>query len=1080
MSSGSDQYYSDEEENSVVNNTSSGRSSKSSRLSSQNSKGDGVVIDETESEEESSQVVGQSEESEESEVESEEESADSDDDIVRPPARSTKKKPLGISSDSEDKEEDDLEGNVRSPARNTKRKTQAIPSESEDEDEELEQRALSPSTRMSITGVRVADFSDGDSEIEYLDEEQEAPPAAAGEALVPRYTTHFAGNIQETLHSTLGPADLEPLDDSSGSDVLILSNKETPIEVLSSTDDDASHNKENMSGPPFMRPSRPFSPRSSAGAPVVKTTKNLSQPTIQAALKQRTSPSAPVRSRVKSEDQQVVSQVVFDEEMRKLAEKRVQLSDAEKLFEKVAHKLPDKGSQIRKRIDTLRLELEGVQQYVKGLKVEPSKIPASQAVKPAFNAPKTPSLDAPDWDELSAAVHEIQPVYTGAQGMATFNNQKALTLESLKDLHGSLKDCPGPEVLAEDPQGLKVKLMEHQKHALAWMSWRERQLPRGGILADDMGLGKTLTMISSVLACKNRQERSEAEGHSSDSDSEDDKNKKRKSTAEWTSKGRKDTHKGGTLVVCPASLLRQWESEVESKVARHKLTVCVHHGNNRETKGKHLRTYDIVVTTYQIVAREHKNLSAVFGVKWRRIILDEAHVVRNHKSQSSLAVSDLRGKYRWALTGTPIQNKELDVYALLKFLRCSPFDDLHTWKKWIDNKSAGGQNRLNLLMKSLMLRRTKAQLQLDGKLNNLPNKELRLMEISLGTEEMNVYQTVMTYSKTLFAQFLHQRAEKDTEFNYRSDANKPTYNQIKDPNGAYYKMHEKFSKMAGSQREVKSHEILVLLLRLRQICCHPGLIDAMLDGEDARNVDGQSSDSDSPEIDLLAQLNKLAITDTSIESKPSVAAGADTSLPLGADEARIAKASKNLLKRTNPVFNLNRPSSKISHVIKILKTSILKDTNDKAIVVSQWTSVLDILRDHLHKDSVPTLSLNGTIPVKNRQDIVNQFNDPNNPKRVLLLSLTAGGVGLNLIGANHLLLLDLHWNPQLEAQAQDRIYRVGQKKDVIIYKFMCVDTVEQRIKALQDKKLELANGVLTGSTVSSKLTIDDLKGLFGM
>ncbi|XP_037729612.1 transcription termination factor 2 [Drosophila subpulchrella] len=1074
MSSESDQYYSDEEEISVVNNTSSGRSSKSSRPVSQNSKGDGVVIDETESEEES-QLVEQSGESEDTE----EGSGDSEDDIVRPPARSTKKKPLGISSDTED-EEEELNDSVHSLARITKKKTLAIPSESEDDDEELEQRALSPSTRMSITGVRVADFSDGDSEIEYSDEKEETPRAAATEDLVPRYTTHFAGNIQETLHSTLGAADFEPQNDSSGSDVLILSNRETPIEILSSTDEEASYNKENMSGPPFMRPSRSYSPRSSAGAPVVKTTKNLSQPTIQAALKQRTSPGAQRRSRVKTEDQKVVSQAVYEEEIRKLAEKRVQLSDAEKLFEKVAHKLPDRGSQIRKRIDILRQELEGVTQYVSGLKVEPSKVPAIKVVKPAFNAPRAPLVDAPDWDELSAAVHQIQPVYTGAQGMATFNNQKALTLESLKDLHGSLKDCPGPEVLAEDPQGLKVTLMDHQKHALAWMSWRERQLPRGGILADDMGLGKTLTMISSVLACKNRQERGEGEDHSSDEDDDDDKNKKRKSTGGWSSKGRKDTHKGGTLVVCPASLLRQWESEVESKVARHKLTVCVHHGNNRETKGKHLRTYDIVVTTYQIVAREHKNLSAVFGVKWRRIILDEAHVVRNHKSQSSLAVSDLRGKYRWALTGTPIQNKELDVYALLKFLRCSPFDDLHTWKKWIDNKSAGGQNRLNLLMKSLMLRRTKAQLQLDGKLNNLPNKELRLMEISLGTEEMNVYQTVMTYSKTLFAQFLHQRAEKDTDFNYRSDANKPTYNQIKDPNGAYYKMHEKFSKMAGSKREVKSHDILVLLLRLRQICCHPGLIDAMLDGEDAQNVDGHSSDSDSPEIDLLAQLNKLAITDNSTESQPSAAFGGDTSLPLGADEARIAKASKNLLKRTNPVFNLNRPSSKISHVIKILKTSILRGTDDKAIVVSQWTSVLDILRDHLHKDSVPTLSLNGSIPVKNRQDIVNQFNDPKNPKRVLLLSLTAGGVGLNLIGANHLLLLDLHWNPQLEAQAQDRIYRVGQKKDVIIYKFMCVDTVEQRIKALQDKKLELANGVLTGSTVSSKLTIDDLKGLFGM
>ncbi|XP_043651643.1 transcription termination factor 2 [Drosophila teissieri] len=1050
MSSESEQYYSEEAEDSVVNNSSLGRSRKSSRRSkSSRPSSVGVVIDETESEEEESQSSesAESEEAGESEnSQNSQESEVSDDDSVRPPARNTKRKLLGISSDTED------------------------------EDDELEQRALSPSTRMSITGVRPQDLSDEDSEIEYSDGLQEAPlEAKTAESVVPRYTTQFADNIQNALHSTLGAADSEVLDDSSGSDVLILSNKEAPIEILSSTDDDASTNKENLTGPPFVRPSKSFSPRSSAGAPVVKTSKKLSQPTIHAVLKQKTSPAAPRRSRIKSEDQKVVSQVVYDEEMRKLAEKRVQLSDAEKLFEKVAHKLPDKGSQIRKRIDTLRRELEVAAQSANGLTVEPSSVSAVKVVKSTLNPPRAPSIDTPDWDELSEAVNEIKPVYTGAQGMATFNNQKALTLESLKDLHVSLKDLPGPEVLAEDPMGLKVSLMNHQKHALAWMSWRECKLPRGGILADDMGLGKTLTMISSVLACKNRQE---GKDDSSDSDSEDDK--KRKSVVGWKSKGRKDTHRGGTLVVCPASLLRQWESEVESKVSRNKLTVCVHHGNNRATKGKHLRTYDIVVTTYQIVAREHKSLSAVFGVKWRRIILDEAHVVRNHKSQSSLAVCDLRGKYRWALTGTPIQNKELDVFALLKFLRCSPFDDLNTWKKWIDNKSAGGQNRLNLLMKSLMLRRTKAQLQSDGKLNSLPNKELRLIEISLDKEEMNVYQTVMTYSRTLFAQFLHQRAERETDFNYRSDANKPTYNQIKDPNGAYYKMHEKFARMAGSKREVKSHDILVLLLRLRQICCHPGLIDAMLDGEESQSMRDHGSDSDTPEIDLLAQLNKLAITDTSTEGQLSVANAGDDGPPLLPDEARIAKASKNLLKRSNPVFNLRRPSSKINMVVQILKTSILKSSDDKAIVVSQWTSVLDILREHLSKDGVTTLSLNGTIAVKNRQDIVNQFNDRNNQKRVLLLSLTAGGVGLNLIGANHLLLLDLHWNPQLEAQAQDRIYRVGQKKNVIIYKFMCVDTVEQRIKALQDKKLDLADGVLTGAKVSSKLTIDDLKGLFGM
>ncbi|ALC38724.1 lds, partial [Drosophila busckii] len=212
------------------------------------------------------------------------------------------------------------------------------------------------------------------------------------------------------------------------------------------------------------------------------------------------------------------------------------------------------------------------------------------------------------------------------------------------------------------------------------------------------------------LACKNHLEKNPG----TESDCSADEEETTKNLRGWSSKGRKDDYNGGTLVVCPASLLRQWEGEVNSKLSRHRLTVCVHHGANRESKGKHLKTYDMVVTTYNIVSREHKTNGALFGVKWRRIILDEAHVVRNFKSQSSCA-----------------------------FLRCSPFDDLNTWKKWIDNKSAGGQNRLNLLMKSLMLRRNKAQLQIDGKMNDLPAKEIRLIEMKLDTDEMNVYQKML-------------------------------------------------------------------------------------------------------------------------------------------------------------------------------------------------------------------------------------------------------------------------------------------------------------------------------------------------
>ncbi|KAH8404911.1 hypothetical protein KR222_010414, partial [Zaprionus bogoriensis] len=934
---------------------------------------------------------------------------------------------------------------------------------SDSEEDELDQRGLSPRTRMSITGLRPADMSGDSSEIDYSEEDDDAVPVATNDdAVPPRYNANFAQHVEDALHSTLSP--FPPPTTPSYDSAVILSDLEASSGSIRN-DDSYSDNNNVAREPPRPRHKSPsYSPRSSAGAPRAKAAeKKLVQPTITAAIKK----TAATQQRSLKGDS--VSQEFYDKESGKLAELRAQLHEAVKLYDNMSHKLPDKGIQMRKRVERLQQDIAIKEKYLQGLNVQ--RVPKIRVSDPQSSKPRRPANDTPDWEKLSADINRIKPTHTGAQGMATFNANKALTIDALKNLHGSLKSSPGETVLATDPPGLKVKLMDHQKHALAWMTWREKQRPRGGILADDMGLGKTLTMIALVLAGKTKLKSSGAPA-SSDDDDDEDAGRKRKSLGGWNSKGRKDNHAGGTLVICPASLLRQWEGEINSKLSRSQLSVCVHHGPNREQKAKQLMEFDVVVTTYNIASRDDQKTGPLYGVKWRRIILDEAHVVRNHKAQSSMAITELRGKYRWALTGTPIQNKELDVYALLKFLRCSPFDDLNVWKTWIDNKVGGGQERLNLLVKSLMLRRTKAQLQLNGKLNNLPKKEIRLIEMSLDTDEMNVYQRVLTYSRSLFAQFLFQRAERDSDANFLTDAKKPTQSQKKDPNGAFYKMHEKFARMAGQSKEVKSHEILVLLLRLRQICCHPGLIDSMLEGDDSSKLGYGGSDENTPEIDLLAQLNKLSINDSGGSSRRSSGSGSSR------DEARLAKASQNVLKRSNPVFNLKRPSSKMLKVQEILEKYVLK-SKDKAIVVSQWTSVLDIMRDMLKKEKVDTLSLNGTIPVKDRQNIVDQFNDPNNAKRILLLSLTAGGVGLNLIGANHLILLDLHWNPQLEAQAQDRIYRVGQKKNVVIYKIVCVDTVEQRIKALQDRKLELADGVLTGK-VSSKLTIDDLKGLFGM
>uniref|UniRef100_A0A1B0G8Z8 Transcription termination factor 2 n=1 Tax=Glossina morsitans morsitans TaxID=37546 RepID=A0A1B0G8Z8_GLOMM len=555
--------------------------------------------------------------------------------------------------------------------------------------------------------------------------------------------------------------------------------------------------------------------------------------------------------------------------------------------------------------------------------------------------------------------------------------------------------CP-TAILTDDPKGLNVPLMLHQRQALEWMHCREKGNPKGGILADDMGLGKTLTMIALVLARKLTERRTEA---SNDDDDDED------SYCKWTLKWKRE----------------QWELEIKSKVYGNQLTTCVHHGQKRESKRKLLRTYDIVITTYTIVNNEHKVGGPLFSIEWKRIVLDEGHIIRNHKSQTSNAVCSLCGLCRWILTGTPVQNKHMDVYNLLKFLQYSQLDPPTYFKRSIEN----GKLCLKTILKTLMLRRTKAQLQEMGELSSLPQKRTELIEIELDKDEMKVYQKVMDYSHDVFARFLKQKAE--------------------------------------------SYEILVLLLRLRQICCHPGLIVSMLQNGDVQQMSSESEASES-EFDDVHQMSSVSEASKSKFDLLNKLATDDNS-----------ETPRDILSKSNSVFDLKRPSSKMRKVLEILTTSVLK-ANDKAIVVSQWIGVLEILGSHLEDAGISTLAFNGQIPVKKRQDIISEFNDPSSKKRVLLLSLTAGGVGLNLISANHLLLFDCHWNPQLEAQAQDRIYRVGQKKNVIIHKFVCKDTVEERIQSLQKTKLALADSVLSGGKASqdTKLTRDELQHLFGI
>ena len=219
--------------------------------------------------------------------------------------------------------------------------------------------------------------------------------------------------------------------------------------------------------------------------------------------------------------------------------------------------------------------------------------------------------------------------------------------------------------------------------------------------------------------------------------------------------------------------------------------------------------------------------------------------------------------------------------------------------------------------------------------------------------------------------------------------------------------------MKTKTEPIKVHHLLVMLLRLRQICCHPSLIRSMIDQE---TKSSEGIEENGEDIDLISAMEDL-----------------DIAKPEKKDVLQLY-----ILNSGNPVLEEMWLSSKVDLVLNEIQGLIRKKEEskviEKAVIVSQWTSFLNIIKSHILNLNLTCAEINGQIPVKSRGDIVDDFNNNEKGAQVMLLSLTAGGVGLNLVGANHLFLMDMHWNPQLEIQASDRIYRVGQMKPVTIHR----------------------------------------------
>ena len=435
--------------------------------------------------------------------------------------------------------------------------------------------------------------------------------------------------------------------------------------------------------------------------------------------------------------------------------------------------------------------------------------------------------------------------------------------------------------------GLKVKLLPHQVEGVEWMRGRELgpvkrgKVPKGGILADDMGLGKTLQTISLILT--NQKPAKESPNY-----------KKSFDKIEKT-----------TLVVAPLALIRQWEAEIKEKVEKsHGLKVCVHHGPQRTKRFKDLALYDVVITTFQILVSEHGHSSdaedgvkaGCFGLHWWRVVLDEAHTIKNRNAKATKACYALRSEYRWCLSGTPMQNNLDELQSLVKFLRIRPYDDLKEWKAHIDLPLKNGKGhiairRLHSLLQCFMKRRTKEILKEDGALNpgGKPSAKGEGSTTGFKVTERKVVtvSTKLSPAERKFYDRLEARADRSME-----------------------------AMMRG---KVNYANALTLLLRLRQACNHPKLLEGKLEKDkDALSTDASQKTQDA-DIDALADM----FGGMGIVSKSCNICGRE--LGRGTDRDICSECYDDLAYFKNHEKPERKKSKKKAKVTKIVKEKVVQE-----------------------------------------------------------------------------------------------------------------------------------------------------------
>ncbi|NWX48779.1 HLTF factor, partial [Steatornis caripensis] len=533
-----------------------------------------------------------------------------------------------------------------------------------------------------------------------------------------------------------------------------------------------------------------------------------------------------------------------------------------------------------------------------------------------------------------------------------------------------------------------------------------------------------------------------------------------------------------TLIVCPLSVLSNWIDQFEQHIhGDFRVNIYVYYGSDRSKDPSVLSEQDIVLTTYNILATDYgiRSDSPLHKVKWLRIVLDEGHTIRNPNAQQTKAALNLEGHRRWVLTGTPIQNSVKDLWSLISFLKLKPFTDREWWHRTIQRPvttgAPGGLGRLQSLIRSITLRRTKTS-KLKGKpILELPERKVLIQHVTLTEEERQIYQSVKKEGKAAIGRFF-------------------------------------------SEGTVLAHyaDILGVLLRLRQLCCHPHLcintssssfsFDNKTPEELRETLVSKmklvlSSGSDEECAVCLESLTLPVITRCAhVFCKPCIfevirSEQPNAKCPLCRNELRAEQLVECPLEEEIDSSNGKKSdqewisSSKINALMHALIELRRDNPTAKCLVVSQFTTFLSLIENPLKESGFAFTRLDGSMAQKKRVEAIQGFQSSQaGSPTVMLLSLKAGGVGLNLTAASRVFLMDPAWNPAAEDQCFGRCHRLGQKHNVVITKFIVKDSVEENMLKIQNKKRELAARAFASKKPSAsevkQTKINEIKALIDL